>query len=271
MQQPFIENQMYPVVVNIVGKNFDGSNLEINDNIRDVLMNIRTTFSNTFPTKTEFPLKKDESTYLKIVTVIRPSCPIENNQNKFLPITKSFSHSMITVSPIETQKLLSGKNFIDGKMCSKDFITTTTTIECIFQLANHKQHQVLILPPFGHNEHDNNPIDDIIKIYNYCIYKYGQYFKKIIIAIPKYYPKEIFDKYNNEIIKPNKLILDIEKKYEKEALKKQVMQQQSMLSDIKIEQKQHEKQHEKENKQEFTQDQINLFMKMMPVMMQNQH
>ena len=39
---------------------------------------------------------------------------------------------------------------------------------------------------FGDNDEDENPTEDIIKIYNYCIYKYGHMFSHIIIAIPEY-------------------------------------------------------------------------------------
>lgn len=279
MVNPFMSNQLYPVIINVVGREFCGSNLEINEEMRDELINIRTTFSNTLDKNSQFPLKNEESTYLKIVNVIRPSYPMMNGSNMFLQINKTFGLGMITICPIETKKLLSGKTFFDGKMYANDFIETITAVECIFQQANFKKHQVLILPPFGNNEHDNNPVDDIIKIYNYCILKYGHLFKKIIIAVPKYYPKEIFNRYNKGIIKPNELVTDIDKKYEKEEIKKQVMlQQNNQTNSQKLKKKVTKKQNKTSSEQDdseqpiqpqngYSQEQMEMFMKMMPTMM----
>lgn len=215
-------NKMNPITVNVVGREFNGTNLETNEEIRDELFNIRTTYCNNFSNAKFFPLKKDECTYLKIVTVIRPSFPMPNS---FLPHHETFRTALVTIAPIKVNpsSYLSGSTYLDGKMRPNDFVDTLTTIECIFQLAINKQHPVLILPPFGHNDIDNNPVDDIIKIYNYCIYKYGHIFKKIIIAIPKFYPKEILNKYQENIINPMSMVSEIDKKYEKEAAQKEFL------------------------------------------------
>lgn len=273
-------NLTNPVVVNVVGRDFNGSNLEIGEEMRDELINIRTTFSNTFDSTHHFPLKKDECTYLKIVNVIRPSYP--HNTQPFIPLNETFRVGMITISPIITQTLLNGKDFLDGKMLANDFISTLTTIECIFQCALWKQHTVLILPPFGNNEEDNNPVGDIIKIYNYCILKYGHMFTKIIIAIPKFYPKDIFQMYKKQIINPIELVVDIDKKYEKEAIKKQIISQQKNtnnselnISNNPIQQTKIKKSNQSnQSDQQFTPEQIEMFIKMMPSMMnqmQNQN
>lgn len=215
-------NGMNPITVNVVGRDFNGTNLETNEELRDELFNIRTTYSNNFSNTKAFPLKKDECTYLKIVTIIRPSFPMPNS---FLPHHLTFRTALVTIAPIKVDPstYISGDNYVDGKMCPNDFVDTLTTIECIFQLAIWKQHPVLILPPFGHNDVDNNPVDDIIKIYNYCIYKYGHVFKKIIIAIPKFYPKEILSRYQEKIVNPMTMISEIDKKYEKEETQKQFL------------------------------------------------
>lgn len=216
-------NGMNPITVNVVGRDFLGTNLGANDELRDEIINIRTTYSNSFSNTKAFPLKKDECTYLKMVTIIRQSFPMPNS---FLPFPQTFRTALITISPIQVnpQTYINGETYLNGKMSPNDFVDTLTTIECIFQLAIWKQHPVLILPPFGHNDIDNNPVDDIIKIYNYCIYKYGHVFKKIIIAIPKFYPKEILVKYQEKIVKPMELVVEIDKKYEKEEVKRQVLQ-----------------------------------------------
>ena len=98
-------------------------------------------------------------------------------------------------------------------MSSSDYIKTCTIIENVFQIAIGQDHEVLILTPFGHKE-DNNPIEDIIQIYNFCIMKYGHKINKVIIAIPPYYPKNLYLKYLQGIIKPNEIVEEIDKKYE---------------------------------------------------------
>lgn len=261
-------NGMNPITVNIVGRDFNGTNLESNEEIRDELFNIRTTYCNNFSTTKLFPLKKDECTYLKIVTVIRPSFPMPT---VFLPHNQTFRTALITIAPIkvDVSTYISGDNIMNGKMCPNDFVDTLTTIECIFQLAIWKQHPVLILPPFGHNDIDNNPVDDIIKIYNYCIYKYGHVFKKIIIAIPKYYPKEILQRYQDKIVNPMGMVNDIDKKYEKEESKKQFISSNIANTSNKIK-TESEENNNKTKTSKFTPEQLE-FMKMMMLNMGNKN
>lgn len=227
-------NGANPITVNVVGRDFNGSSLETNDELRDELFNIRTTYSNNFLNTKAFPLKKDECTYLKIITIIRPSFPM---QNSFLPHHLTFRTALITIAPIKVDPstYIKGDNYLNGKMCPNDFVDTLTTIECIFQLAIWKQHPVLILPPFGHNDIDNNPIDDIIKIYNYCIFKYGHVFKKIIIAVPKFYPREVLARYQEKIVNPLEMVADIDKKYEKEEIQRQfILSNKKTISDVEL-------------------------------------
>lgn len=203
-----------PVIVNIVSKEFNGSNLELCQNMRDPLINIRTTFCNAVGTQPPFPTKDDECVYSKLITIIKTK-----NPTTFLSPQDTYRTGLITVAPlqIKNEKLLSG-----NKMCSEDFMKTLIIIECVFQAAISRNHSVIVLPPFGH-EDDNNPIDDIIKIYNYCIYKYGHMFKKIIIAVPQFYPKSIFDVYSKKIIKPTEIVNIVDKKYEKDDMTNNLM------------------------------------------------
>jgi hypothetical protein len=207
-------NNMNPVILNVVGKEFSGTNLESNENVRDQIINIRTTFNNSIGTNNVYPMKEDECVYSKIVTVIRPKNPMI-----FLPYQQTFRTAVITAAPIPAEVLLDG-----DKMMVSDFIKTCTIIECVFQTAISTRHTVLILSPFGHEE-DNNPVEDIIKIYNYCILRYGHLFKKIIIGVPPRYPKGIFQSYEKGIIKPTELVTPIDKKYEQEELKRSLIEQ----------------------------------------------
>jgi predicted nucleotidyltransferase len=124
---------------------------------------------------------------------------------------------MITTAPIKVETLLK-----DNKMNSNDFINTCTIIETVFQTAIARGHPILILTPFGHEE-ENNPISDIIKVYNYCIYKYGHWFKRIIVAVPTYYPKSVFDSYQQNIINPIDIVSEIDDECEADEMRQCLM------------------------------------------------
>jgi hypothetical protein len=198
------QNGLNPVVLNVVASTFTGNNFESNDDIRDEIINMRTTFNNTIGTENPYPIKKNGCIYSKFVFVIRPKYPYIK---QVLNVPNMYRFALINAAPIHKPKL-NNKN----QMCASDYIKTISTIEAIFQGAIAYKHLVLILTPFGHLK-DENPIDDIIKIYNYCILKYGHKFKNIIFAISPHYPKEIFEKYNSKIIKIQTLFDDIDSKY----------------------------------------------------------
>ena len=243
-----------PIVVNVVGKEFNGSNLELCQNMRDQIINIRTTFCSAVGTHPPFPIKEDECVYSKLITVVKTKYP-----TTFLAPQDTYRIGLITVAPLQIKKerLLS-----DNKMCSEDFAKTLIIIECIFQAAISRNHYVLVLPPFGH-EDDNNPVDDIVKIYNYCIYKYGHMFKKIIIGIPQFYPKPVFDAYVKGIIKPIELVNIIDKKYEQDDMKNSLMK-------TSADKKKEVKQEQQPNQNNMDPQQMAMFMKMMQQMMNKQ-
>jgi hypothetical protein len=267
-------NNMNPVILNIVGREFSGSNLENCEEMRDHLINLRTTFNNSLGVDNYFPVKEEESVYMKLIMIIRPK-----NVSGFLNFTQCFRTSMITTSPIITTKLLP-----DNRMYIEDYIKTCTVIESVFQLAICKNHKVLILPPFGH-EDDNNPVDDIIKIYNYCILKYGHYFNEIVIGVPKYYPKTVFQNYEKNIIKPQIIVSEIDKLYEKEELKNKLMSK--SLNNVNLKHKDddddndngkindekddvEEFEEKPKKKEQFTDDQMKMMMTFMQSMMKSQ-
>lgn len=275
--EPYVEkginytptNNMNPVIVNVVGREFNGCNLEACENIRDEIINIRTTFSNTIGSNPPYPMNEEECVYSRMVTVIKPKYP-----STWLPHPQTYRVGMITIAPIKTDKLLS-----DNKMTCVDFGKTLTVIECIFQTAIAKGHPVLLLPPFGH-EDDNNPVDDIIKIYNYCIYKYGHLFKKIIIGVPPHYQQSVFKAYQKDIIKPQEIVLVVDKQFEQEEMKKNLMQKSQMQQPDKKPKKNVQKSNQlsKVNEENnggngndnnnFTKEQMESFMKMMAMMNQ---
>ncbi len=204
-------NGLNPVILNIVGKDFSGSNIESFENIKDEILFMRTNISRALITPSSYPLKETTCTYDGMITVIRPK--IISHPDQFLPYQGIFRVGVITTSPIKVEKLLKG-----NKMCSTDFVKTHTTIQAIFQLAIAKNHKVLILSPFGHEE-ENNPMEDIVKIYNYCILKFGHLFKKIIIAIPPYYSVDIVNFYKSNIIVPSIIVNEVDQKYDNLTIK----------------------------------------------------
>lgn len=216
---PTQPNGLNPVVLNLVGTEFAGNNFEANEEIRDEILNIRTTFNNTIGGDNPYPTKKNGCVYSNFVFVIRPRYP---RINQFMPAPYIFRFGLINVSAINKPKL-NKKN----QMTASDYIQTLCTIELVFQVAISFGHLVLILQPFGHSE-DENPTDDIIQIYNYCLLKYGHKFKHIIFAIPPHYPKEIFEEYSSKIIKIQSLFSDIDLKYNEIELKHKLKNQQSI-------------------------------------------
>ena len=203
-----------PVILNVVGNDFSG-NLESSDDIRDDLIVFRTTFNNISATssKSIFPLEKDQCVYAKIVYTIRTS----GIGFYFLPYKDLCRYSMISIAPHKIENLLNNE-----EMFVEDYLKTMDHIELVFQAAIAGQNNVLILTPFGDNNDDNNPVEDVIKIYNYCIYKYGHYFKEIVIAIPAYYDTDIYDIYNKKIIRPQDLVTRVDDDYDKLKMKKQL-------------------------------------------------
>lgn len=205
-------NEWDPVIMNTVSNEFTGSNFVSGEGIRDDIINMRTSYCTSVRSKSPYPLKENQSVYSKFITVIRPKNPTDRFQ-RFLPWPQTFRVNMITVPTITVTKLLE-----NDKMTSEDYLKCLTTIDCVFKTAICAKHTLLILSPFV-NFIDNIPVNDIIRIYNYCILKYGYHFKKIIVGVPPYYPKIIYDAFYKNIIRPQDIVTDIDDQYEEEEFK----------------------------------------------------
>jgi hypothetical protein len=140
-----------------------------------------------------YPLKDRECVYNRYLTVIR-----DENMNP-LDLNNIYRFGIITASPITKPLLLN-----DSKMSSEDFINILSSVETVFQTAIYYNHNILLLTPFGHTD-DEVPQEDIVKIYNLCIYKYGHRFKYIIICVPKWDGNYLFDLFNDMIIRPQEI------------------------------------------------------------------
>lgn len=200
-----------PVVLNVVGSECTGTNFQKDDEIRDEMINLRTTFCGTTTGYNPYPLKLTDCVYSKYITVMRGK--LIKFPKDYLPWTESFRFSLITTTCIKKPKLLKS-----DMMVSHDFLNTCSAIECVFQTAISFGHPTLILTPFGQNDDDENPIEDIIKIYNFCIFKYGHLFENIIVAVPPFFSRDIFDKFNEGIVRPQDLTIEIDKQYDKKEI-----------------------------------------------------
>jgi hypothetical protein len=187
----FKDGWINPVSMCTIGDDFIGSNYPQSEGIRDDTYNIRTNYNTITKNNNPFPLKQNECVYNRFVTVIR-----DQNLQPITDLQNLYRFGLISVAPINKPKLLD-----ENRMHSNDFIKIMCTVETIFQTAIAGSHNVLVLTPFGNTE-DDIPQEDIVKIFNSCIFKYGHRFKKIIVAVPIWYGSYMFDLFSNEIIRP---------------------------------------------------------------------
>lgn len=191
-----------PCAMSVVGRDFYGTNFESFEGLRDSVYNLRTNFNATVTQHNPYPIKDRECIWNKYVTVIR------DNNMKFLPYNQIYRFGLITTSPINKPQLID-----DATMASEYYLKTLENIECVFQTAISGNYNILVLTPFGSNE-DEMPQEDIVKIYNYCIYKYGFRFKYVICAVPPSEKKTVFELYHKGLIRPQEMTKHIDEKYE---------------------------------------------------------
>jgi hypothetical protein len=192
-----------PLVLQSIGESFTQSRIGSGDGLRDQLFVLRTNFSHVCKINDPFPLKNNESAYIPLISVIRDS------NGNFVPFDKVFTYSLVLAVPV-----CSPDKIDDDKMDLKDYMTTLTKIETVFQTAIAFNHRIFIITPFGLENVDNNPAEDLIKILNYCIFKYGHKFDNIILSIPEYFPENIYTLFIDNIVNPQELTKEVDIKYE---------------------------------------------------------
>lgn len=203
-----LKDNLNPVTVCTVGEEFAGSNYPQSEEIRDDIFNVRTNYNMITLRNNPFPLNETECTYNQYLTVMR-----DQNLSMLTP-QNSYRFAIITASPIKKPNLLD-----ENRMNSENFIKMLAKIEAIFQTAILGNHNVLVLTPFGHRE-DDVPQEDIVKLYNYCIYKYGHKFLRIIIGVPTWDGEYLFNLFNEGIVRPQNLSNESESDNNKKVLRK---------------------------------------------------
>lgn len=191
---PFRDGWMNPILICGVNRNnFTGSNFNQSEGITDDIYNLRTNYNMIVSQGNPFPLKDKECVYNRFVTVIR-----DKNFNP-IPLQMTYRFGLITTSAEYKAPLLD-----ENRMASTNFINMLSTLETAFQTAIYYGHNILLLTPIGQTD-DEVPQEDIIKIYNSLIFKYQHKFKYIIICVPEWDGKELFDLYDTYIIQPQRL------------------------------------------------------------------
>ena len=189
----FYDMQQYkPVVINMVDREFNGSNMDILSNITETDIMLRSNFYKTINGRNLYPLNDGEITYAESVLIFR--------NEKYQEINDIFETSMITFSPIKNPVLLG------QYMLTNDYLGYQKSIEAIFQGAYIAGRDVIIFSDLGILSY-GIPITELLEIVNICILKYCTLFKFIVFAIsPKNQEsKKIFDILSNSIVKPQQL------------------------------------------------------------------
>lgn len=186
-----------PVIMFPLGRKFVG-NFEIREDLFDDNLILRTNYAFVIKKQNDiFPINKNGSVvYTNPITVIRDSNYEPYNNDNI------FKLAVISVSPNTITEHLNDNN--NNILKSKDLLKLQIDIEGVFQTAFCGCHDILILTPLP--EEFNIPVNDQILIYNNCIMKYGHKFKNIIIAIPPYKNKQIYEYFKTNIIIPDKNI-----------------------------------------------------------------
>lgn len=206
-------NKQIPAVMYPMGTAFIGTNIESREGIYDENIVLRTNYPYVIKKQSDiFNVKDDHKmvVYSNPITVIR-------DQN-YLPLSyeKLFKFVVLTVRYNREKDLLSEeKNEKDKKpiatLTSSDMLNFQMCIENVFQGAICGFHNVILLSIFGRDF--GIPIEDQILIYNLCIMKFGHMFKAILLCVPPYEDKGLFEFFNKEIIKPQDLTKDIDMNY----------------------------------------------------------
>lgn len=115
------------------------------------------------------PLKKAESVYTPIVTVIKDP--------HYLNLTNPFKVSMLAMPAIKCPHLTA-----DNKFNKRDYQSMCVIIENIFKVAILENHGTLVLGSLGCGCYMCPP-DEVVKIFNIYLKKYNKCFKNIVFAI----------------------------------------------------------------------------------------
>jgi hypothetical protein len=208
-------NKFKPVLINIVDKSFNGSNIIMLNNITEPDIILRSNFYKTINNKNLYPLNEGEVTYSENVLFFR--------NEKYQEINNIFDISMITFA------LLKNPPLMGQYMLTQDYFNYQKTIEAIFQCAFIAGKDVILFSDLGVLSY-GIPITELIEIINICILKYCTLFKFIIFSISPNISEsnKIYDIFVNSIIKPQLFNEIINNNNNQQSLNQQPLYQQSL-------------------------------------------
>jgi uncharacterized protein (TIGR02452 family) len=127
--------------------------------------------TNYFMSLTEgfYPLKKTNVIYTPNVLVVK-----DKNYND---LKTTFYVSMLAAAAIRRPELTKDNTYKDH-----DYTIMLQTVENIFRHAYSLGYTTLVLGALGCGAY-GNPASEVIKIFNTCLLKYGEYFKRITFAV----------------------------------------------------------------------------------------
>jgi hypothetical protein len=212
-KQLFESGQRKITLLNPVSFEFLASNIDASEGFRYDFINIRTNLFLSLTNnmnKLPLPLKAGSVIYSDKIVLIRDErCNVYQNVPTLLDeIRKNNNGTINFYNPeifnkvfntlpnisIITAQALYEPNLINNHLRTQDYADMLSTVEAIFQTAFYSGTEILILTDFGCRE-DKNPLSDIVRIFNNCLYKYGHLFKYIVFSIP-ILTKEDIDNYN---------------------------------------------------------------------------
>jgi len=218
----FINCNLSPVIVNLVGEKYTEHNIENLEGVYDEILNLRTNFQCISRQNNNFPPKDNEVIYTPQVMVLRdellnPICNI-SNIFKVAFITITSRPEIYKILPYRESENIESDSSSDSKIAIEKIKTIMTVetymifkhkIELIFQTAHYAGNNVIIFNDFGIIK-DKLPTEDIIDIFNICILKYGHLFKEVVFAFNVRLPKEhiIYEQFCDKIIKPQDIIIE---------------------------------------------------------------
>lgn len=231
-----------PAVVYPMGRDFLGTNLESREGIYDENIILRSNYPYIIKKQNDLlPIKEGQKAviYSNPITIIRD--PNYNPLNyddiyKIAIITMCYDRKNDLLvekvrddSPDPKKDEKSGKHKEMPKetkmkenkiLTSVDLLSFQILLESVFQAAVCGYHEVLILSLFGREF--GIPVDDQIMIFNSCIMKFGHMFKGIMVCIPLYEGKDLYEYFDKYIVKPNIMTKEIDMKYKAEAMSQRI-------------------------------------------------
>jgi len=201
-----------PAVICHFGKTFTGLNFNLDSQSKSCIYDeniiLRTNYTHIIKKEYDtlmYNKKEDTVIYSNPVTIIR------DTSYTFLEKKDVFKTGVITLCYDKN------KDLVNKLLSVSDLMTFKTLVEASFQVAICGDHHILIIPYFT-----NIPLEDQTLIFNLCIMKYGHKFKAIMICIPSYEDKHIFQHFDKNIVKPHILTKEIDNKYKSNDFSKKI-------------------------------------------------